>query len=116
MRGVIHHEGYLGLYRGLTPAIIGSAASWGGFFILYEEMKKQMLIRKQANIMMSSNHYSSMPSSNLREGYDVTKDMHADEEIDFNTNNATIIKTNASKNTIRQNNTQSASETMEQQQ
>ena len=38
---------YLGLYRGLTPAIIGSAASWGGFFIIYEEMKRQLLVRKQ---------------------------------------------------------------------
>lgn len=47
LKGVIRHEGYLGLYRGLTPAIIGSAASWGGFFILYEEMKRQMLKRKQ---------------------------------------------------------------------
>ena len=47
VRGVIRHEGYLGLYRGLTPAIIGSAASWGGFFIIYEEMKRQLLVRKQ---------------------------------------------------------------------
>ena len=47
VRGVIRHEGYLGLYRGLTPAIIGSAASWGGFFIIYEEMKRQFLVRKQ---------------------------------------------------------------------
>eukprot|EP00970_Alexandrium_tamarense_P019562 scaffold14211_cov276-Alexandrium_tamarense.AAC.1 len=29
MRGVIRTEGYAGLYKGLTPAIIGSAASWG---------------------------------------------------------------------------------------
>jgi solute carrier family 25 folate transporter 32 len=46
VRGVIRHEGYVGLYRGLSPAIVGSAASWGGFFILYEEIKKQMLILK----------------------------------------------------------------------
>ncbi|ACI64160.1 hypothetical protein THAPS_38111, partial [Thalassiosira pseudonana CCMP1335] len=43
---VIRTEGYAGLYKGLTPAIIGSAASWGGFFILYEEMKQVMLQRK----------------------------------------------------------------------
>lgn len=50
VRGVIRHEGYIGLYRGLSPAIIGSAASWGGFFILYEEIKKQMLLlKKQAS-------------------------------------------------------------------
>ena len=36
----------MGLYRGLTPAVIGSAASWGGFFILYEELKRKILHRK----------------------------------------------------------------------
>ena len=46
VRGVIKHEGYLGLYKGLTPAVIGSAASWGGFFILYEELKRHILHRK----------------------------------------------------------------------
>jgi solute carrier family 25 folate transporter 32 len=45
---VIRHEGYIGLYRGLAPAIIGSAASWGGFFILYENIKGRMMSRKQA--------------------------------------------------------------------
>jgi len=63
VRGVIRHEGYLGLYRGLTPAIIGSAASWGGFFIIYEEMKRQFLVRKQmqydAAIANSNNIKSS---------------------------------------------------------
>jgi solute carrier family 25 folate transporter 32 len=56
VRGVIRHEGYIGLYRGLSPAIIGSAASWGGFFILYEEIKKQMLLMKK---QASSNGYFS---------------------------------------------------------
>ncbi len=55
-RGVIRQEGYIGLYRGLSPAVIGSAASWGGFFILYEEIKKQMLLmKKQAS---SNGHFS----------------------------------------------------------
>ncbi|KAL7538712.1 hypothetical protein ACHAXR_011104, partial [Thalassiosira sp. AJA248-18] len=95
VKGVIRHEGYAGLYRGLTPAIIGSAASWGGFFILYEEMKKQMLLRKQAQL---SNHHLSIGNENIREDYDLTKDMHVDEEMDINTN-ATKIKNNASNNT-----------------
>ncbi len=43
MRGVIRREGYAGLYRGLIPAIVESAASWGGFFILYEEIKGRMM-------------------------------------------------------------------------
>ena len=65
VRGVIKHEGYLGLYRGLTPAIIGSATSWGGFFIIYEELKGQLLYRKRKrqqqqnesmNIMSNTSH------------------------------------------------------------
>jgi len=68
VRGVIRHEGYLGLYRGLTPAIIGSAASWGGFFIIYEEMKRQLLVRKQrqydaATIANNNNNKSSSNST-----------------------------------------------------
>jgi len=54
VRGVIRHEGYLGLYRGLSPAIIGSAASWGGFFILYEDFKGRMTSRKQAELARNS--------------------------------------------------------------
>jgi solute carrier family 25 folate transporter 32 len=42
MRGVIQHEGIWGLYQGLTPAVIGSAVSWGGFFYVYESMKRRL--------------------------------------------------------------------------
>lgn len=71
IRGVLRHEGFLGLYRGLTPAVIGSAASWGGFFILYEEIKRQMLIQKKSRID--------------GEGRGLTKGAHVDEKIDANT-------------------------------
>lgn len=53
VKGVIRHEGYLGLYRGLSPAIIGSAASYGGFFFLYEDIKGRMMVRKQHEVMMN---------------------------------------------------------------
>ena len=90
VRGVIRHEGYLGLYRGLTPAIIGSAASWGGFFILYEEIKGQMLLRKKQVHFESTKNYGSSrqlsTSTTDDNGYDLSKDMHVDEEIDINTN------------------------------
>ena len=90
VRGVIRHEGYLGLYRGLTPAIIGSAASWGGFFILYEEIKGQMLLRKKQVHFESTKNYGSSrqlsTSTTDNNGYDLSKDMHVDEEIDINTN------------------------------
>ena len=50
VRGIIRNEGFFGLYRGLTPAVIGSATSWGGFFILYEEIKRKMLLRKKSKM------------------------------------------------------------------
>jgi solute carrier family 25 folate transporter 32 len=43
MGQVIRHEGVVGLYQGLAPALIGSAASWGGYFFLYEGIKKELL-------------------------------------------------------------------------
>jgi solute carrier family 25 folate transporter 32 len=80
VRGVINHEGYLGLYKGLTPAVIGSAASWGGFFIIYEELKRQILHYKM--ISVDARMYTSIQ----RDAYDVSKDMHIDEEMDVNSN------------------------------
>lgn len=46
-KGVIQHEGVSGLYQGITPAVIGSAVSWGGFFYVYETMKRQLKQYKQ---------------------------------------------------------------------
>ena len=40
-RRVIRHEGVLGLYQGISPAVLGSSASWGGYFFLYEGMKRK---------------------------------------------------------------------------
>lgn len=40
VRGIIRHEGFLGLYQGLTPAVAGNALSWGGYFFIYEGMKR----------------------------------------------------------------------------
>jgi uncharacterized OsmC-like protein len=93
VRGVIKHEGYKGLYRGLTPALIGSAASWGGFFIIYEELKMQMLQRKKRQSALLQQQQQSEVVSNSQtspsdddEQYVISKDVHVDEEIDINTN------------------------------
>ena len=43
-RAIIRQEGILGLYRGLTPAMIGSSISWGGYFFVYEHCKRQWAI------------------------------------------------------------------------
>ncbi len=45
--GVLKHEGFFGIYQGLSPAVIGSAASWGGYFFFYEGMKTRMIKRKR---------------------------------------------------------------------
>ena len=46
IRGVIKHEGFSGFYQGLTPALVGSAVSWGGFFFVYEGLKTELRRRK----------------------------------------------------------------------
>lgn len=46
LRGVIRNEGILGLYQGINPAVLGSSASWGGYFFFYEGIKKEMTMRK----------------------------------------------------------------------
>eukprot|EP00980_Cylindrotheca_fusiformis_P028341 scaffold22592_cov129-Cylindrotheca_fusiformis.AAC.27 len=48
VRGIIHHEGIVGLYQGLSPAIVGSSVSWGGFFFVYEGFKK--LLRQRSGL------------------------------------------------------------------
>jgi solute carrier family 25 folate transporter 32 len=47
VRGVIRHEGLAGFYQGLAPAVLGSSLSWGGFFFVYEGLKKQLKDRKE---------------------------------------------------------------------
>ena len=47
LRNVVKYEGFMGLYQGLSPALLASAVSWGGYFFLYEGMKKQALAVRQ---------------------------------------------------------------------
>jgi solute carrier family 25 folate transporter 32 len=44
--GIMKHEGFAGLYQGWTPSVIGSAVSWGGYFYLYENFKRQLVAYK----------------------------------------------------------------------
>ena len=43
LAGEVKHEGFSGLYSGWTPAVIGSAVSWGGYFFFYEGFKKRLV-------------------------------------------------------------------------
>jgi solute carrier family 25 folate transporter 32 len=43
LRSIIHHEGVMGVYQGWTPAVIGSAIAWGGYFYFYETFKRKLV-------------------------------------------------------------------------
>lgn len=43
LKSIIKHEGLGGIYLGWTPAVIGSAVSWGGFFTFYEHSKRKLV-------------------------------------------------------------------------
>jgi len=43
IRGIAKHEGMRGFYQGCTPAVIGSAVSWGGYFYFYEGFKRKLV-------------------------------------------------------------------------
>ena len=44
---VVKQEGVAGLYKGLTPAVLASCGSWGGYFYLYEMAKRRKLSELQ---------------------------------------------------------------------
>jgi len=53
MRGIVRYEGMAGLYQGLSPALVGSAVSWGGYFFLYEGIKLRMMEGKRPKSAMA---------------------------------------------------------------
>ena len=55
VRGILRHEGVFGLYQGLGPALIGSSASWGGYFFFYEYLKQQMIQYKKQKEYQNTN-------------------------------------------------------------
>jgi solute carrier family 25 folate transporter 32 len=63
IRGIIRYEGVAGFYQGLAPAVIGSSLSWGGFFFVYEGLKKRVRDRKQ--LSMSSSNVTLTPWDNF---------------------------------------------------
>lgn len=63
VRGVIRHEGFLGLYQGLAPALIGSSVSWGGFFFIYEGFKTELRRRRASTLEIEN--YTLRPVDNF---------------------------------------------------
>mmetsp|Transcript_2074 Transcript_2074/g.4133 ORF Transcript_2074/g.4133 Transcript_2074/m.4133 type:complete len:343 (-) Transcript_2074:135-1163(-) len=61
-RGILRYEGIRGLYVGWTPAVVGSAVSWGGYFYFYEGLKQELLAYKkdrQSALPSTSNEAST---------------------------------------------------------
>jgi len=48
--GILKYEGVRGLYSGWTPAVVGSAVSWGGYFFFYERFKRQLTNYKASTL------------------------------------------------------------------
>lgn len=42
LSGIVRRDGYRGLYRGLSPNLVGNASSWGLYFLWYTMLKEQM--------------------------------------------------------------------------
>jgi solute carrier family 25 folate transporter 32 len=68
LQGVIKYEGVRGLYQGLVPAIVGSAVSWGGFFYVYENMKRQLIQIKSTNLLATHNNNNNNNNSDRTTG------------------------------------------------
>ncbi|WFD43900.1 mitochondrial FAD carrier protein flx1 [Malassezia psittaci] len=42
LRGIVRKDGFVGLYRGVIPNIVGNASSWGLYFLFYTRIKEYM--------------------------------------------------------------------------
>jgi solute carrier family 25 folate transporter 32 len=58
-RSVMALEGPSGFYRGITPAIIASSGSWGGYFYFYEIAKKRMMENSGNDKLRTQDHVSA---------------------------------------------------------
>jgi solute carrier family 25 folate transporter 32 len=86
-RVIIRHEGFLGLYQGLIPAVIGSAVSWGGYFFVYEGLKREY------RQILSSSSRSAAPPTTLNSLENFTLACFAGASMVALTNPVWLIKT-----------------------
>ena len=61
---IVSKEGVHGLYQGAVPALLASAASWGGYFYFYENAKQRKLQAYSSFDMTSSSSSGSSCNSN----------------------------------------------------
>ncbi|PLW08814.1 hypothetical protein PCANC_25969 [Puccinia coronata f. sp. avenae] len=58
LRTIAKEDGFSGLYRGLTPNIVGNAASWGFYFMWYSMIKDRMSTDSEGrNIKLSASQH-----------------------------------------------------------
>ena len=62
LAGIVKYEGLRGLYQGWTPAVLGSAISWGGYFYFYEGFKRRLVEYK-----LSKKRSSKQPTADFTE-------------------------------------------------
>ena len=55
VRHILRYEGVRGLYVGWTPAVVGSAVAWGGYFYFYEGLKQRVLAHKKQQQQSNNN-------------------------------------------------------------
>jgi Mitochondrial carrier protein len=63
--GIIKYEGIAGLYQGLTPAVLGSSISWGGYFFFYENFKQLYVRYKNKNQSKSNSGTADLKASTV---------------------------------------------------
>ncbi|KAI9634390.1 putative flavin-adenine dinucleotide transporter [Dioszegia hungarica] len=56
LEDAVRADGWKGLYRGLSPNLVGSASSWGLYFLFYNTIKKQMQQRDPNNRTSGGQH------------------------------------------------------------
>jgi Mitochondrial carrier protein len=64
VRSIVQYEGILGLYQGWTPAVLGASISWGGYFFIYEALKRQ-LQQQYYDYHRNNGHSPSPPHHHL---------------------------------------------------
>eukprot|EP00594_Rhizosolenia_setigera_P014796 CAMPEP_0178959224 /NCGR_PEP_ID=MMETSP0789-20121207/12149_1 /TAXON_ID=3005 /ORGANISM="Rhizosolenia setigera, Strain CCMP 1694" /LENGTH=378 /DNA_ID=CAMNT_0020642157 /DNA_START=17 /DNA_END=1153 /DNA_ORIENTATION=+ len=55
---ITRNEGILGLYQGLSPALIGSGLSWGGYFYFYEIIKQEIRVWNSSSSSLTKHENS----------------------------------------------------------
>lgn len=62
---ITRNEGILGLYQGLSPALIGSGLSWGGYFYFYEIIKQEIRVWNSSSSSSFTKHENSRDTNRV---------------------------------------------------